>query len=125
MPHRPFPDPHGRTARPRSLTTSTRLRLGIAALLGAILAVPAAGLAQSASASYQLTRQSIDGGAGRAIGATYTVTGSVGQHDAGAPATSASFAIRGGFHRAAVAERQDRVFADGFEASPGVVQRAR
>ncbi len=73
--------------------------------------------AQSASASYQIPRQSIDGGAARATSASFTLQGSIGQPDAGAVMSSASFALRGGFHTAAPSgPRPDTIFRDGFEA---------
>lgn len=83
-----------------------------------LLLLPLAALAQSASASYQIPRQSIDGGAGRANSATYTLEGVIGQPDAGTTMTSASYDLRGGFHRAAPpAPLPDAMFADGFEGS--------
>lgn len=83
----------------------------------ALLLAPALALAQSASASYQVPRQSIDGGAGRATSASYTLNGTIGQPDAGAIKTSASYTLRGGFHRAAPdAPLPDPLFSNGFEA---------
>lgn len=74
--------------------------------------------AQSSSASYQIPRQSIDGGAGSSASASYRVDASIGQADAGQPMSSASFTVAGGFHRAAVATpRADLIFRDGFEGS--------
>jgi hypothetical protein len=83
----------------------------------ALLLAPAHALAQSASASYQVPRQSIDAGAGRATSASYTLNGTIGQPDAGATKTSASYTLRGGFHRAAPdAPLPDPLFSNGFEA---------
>ncbi len=65
------------------------------------------------SASYQISRQSVDGGGGTAGSASYEVSSSIGQADAGEPLSSASFELRGGFQRAAVLP--DALFADGFE----------
>jgi len=73
--------------------------------------------AQSASASYQVPRQSIDGGAARTTSASFTLQGTVGQPDAGAVMSSASHALRGGFHMAAPSgPRPVTIFRDGFEA---------
>jgi hypothetical protein len=73
-------------------------------------------LAQSGSASYSVPRESIDAGAGRATSSAYTVHGTLGQSDAAASASSASFSVRGGFHRAGTsAPPTDAVFANGFE----------
>lgn len=72
--------------------------------------------AQSTSASFAMPRQSIDGGAGRAASATYSVEGTIGQPDGGPVMNSASFTLSGGFHRAAAVEAlPDAVFSDGFE----------
>jgi hypothetical protein len=87
------------------------------ACASALLLAPALALAQSGSASYQIPRQSIDGGAGRATSAAYRLHGTIAQLDAGATMTSASYTLRGGFHRAApAAPLPDPLFSDGFEA---------
>lgn len=87
------------------------------ALTIAAALLPAAAFGQSSSASFQVPRQSIDGGAGRATSASYTLEGSIGQPDAGSTMTSASYSLRGGFHRAAPAEAlPDPLFSNGFEA---------
>jgi hypothetical protein len=89
--------------------------MGVVALLAAAV-MSSAVLAQSASASYQVPRQSIDGGAGRATSASYTLNGTIGQPDAGTTKTSASYTLRGGFHRAApAAPLPDPIFSNGFE----------
>lgn len=83
----------------------------------ALLALPFVVLAQAASASYQLSRQSIDGGAGPAISPSYSLDGTIGQPDAGATLRSQSYTLRGGFHpRGSNASDPDRLFRDGFEA---------
>jgi hypothetical protein len=89
-----------------------------AGVLGLMLTMgPALALAQAASATYQIPRQSIDGGAGRPTSALFTLETTIGQPDAGAAKTSASFSLRGGFQRVATAEAPPEVlFADGFEA---------
>ena len=97
--------------RPRGVKR-TAFALTIAAAL-----LPAAAFGQSSSASYQIPRQSIDGGAGRSASAGYTVNGTVGQPDAGPAMTSASYSLRGGFHLAApAAPLPDPLFSNGFEA---------
>jgi hypothetical protein len=85
--------------------------------LGAVVSLPGPALAQASSASYQIPRQSIDAGAGRATSAAYTLHGTIGQPEAGATMTSASYTLRGGFHLAApAAPLPDPLFSDGFEA---------
>jgi hypothetical protein len=87
-----------------------RAALGLACLL------PLAALAQSSSASFEVPRQSIDGGAARSTSASYALDGSIGQPDAGATSTSATYTLSGGFHRAAAAPQPDALFANGFES---------
>ncbi len=102
---------------PRGTALTAGLRTG--ALAGALLLAlsPQFAPAQSASASFQVPRQTLDGGAARTASASYAVDASIGQPDAGAPMASASFALRGGFHRAAATgPLPDGVFTDGFES---------
>jgi hypothetical protein len=96
----------------RSLASALRL-LGVALALASLSGVA---LAQSSSASYQIPRQSIDGGAQRSTSATYTLEATIGQPDAGPVMTSGSYELRGGFHRpAATGPLPDPLFSDGFE----------
>lgn len=68
-----------------------------------------------ASASHQITRQSIDAGGGRSTSARFDLVSISGQPDAAAPMSS-SYALRGGLLRAAeVATSDDPIFANGFE----------
>lgn len=86
-------------------------------LAGACLLLPMTTQAQSSSASYQIPRQSIDGGGGRASSASYTLDGTIGQPDVGATMSSASYTVRGGFHLAApTAPLPDPLFSNGFES---------
>ncbi len=74
-------------------------------------------LAQATSTSYEIPRQTIDGGAARAASASYSVDATLGQADAQQPMSSSNFQVRGGFHRPAqpLGPLPDDVFADGFE----------
>lgn len=82
----------------------------------AALAATGVALAQASSTSYQVPRQSIDGGAQRSASASYTLDATIGQPDAGPAMTSASYELRGGFHRAAATgPLPDPLFRDGFE----------
>ncbi|MBK8069636.1 MAG: hypothetical protein IPK27_19050 [Rhodanobacteraceae bacterium] len=103
------------------MTLASLFRAGMAlAMVAASIALTAMlgqaqAIAQSSSASYQIPRQSIDGGAARARSAGYTIEGTIGQPDAAPPAASASYELRGGFHRAAAGALPDPLFANGFE----------
>ena len=102
-------DDSGSTCRSGGLLAAAAL----VALIRAGLSPPSA--AQS-SASYQMPRQSIDGGAARSTSASYALNGSIGQPDAGATSSSASYSLSGGFHRNAAAPPPDALFANGFES---------
>ena len=47
--------------------------------------------------SYSIDWYKIAGGGGTSTGATYQVTGTLGQHDAGGPMTGGSYSLTGGF----------------------------
>jgi hypothetical protein len=101
----------------RTLRRQQRDRALLGALAIATTLVWWSSATGQSSASYEVPRQSMDGGAGRSSSASYELHATVGQLDAGAPMSSASFSLRGGFHRAAPAEAlPDLIFANGFEA---------
>jgi len=52
------------------------------------------------SGLYDLSWHTIDGGGGSATGGGYTLTGSVGQPDAGAAMTGGGYSLKGGFWNA-------------------------
>jgi hypothetical protein len=55
-------------------------------------------LARVASAqSYSIDWFKISGGGGTSTGAVYSVSGTIGQHDAGGPMTGGSYSLTGGF----------------------------
>jgi hypothetical protein len=60
-------------------------------LLG--LLIPAVSFAQS----YSIDWYKVAGGGGTSTGATYQVTGTIGQHDAGGAMTGGSYSLTGGF----------------------------
>jgi hypothetical protein len=68
-----------------------------AMLIPLVSAALLAGTAEFASASPEMPWSSIDGGAARMAGAGYTLTGTVGQHDAGGEATGNGYSLRGGY----------------------------
>lgn len=83
----------------------------------AALALPFIAVAQSNSANFELPRQTIDGGGGRATSSSYRLTGTIGQPDAGATLTSASFTLTGGFQRRRPPDAvSELVFSDSFES---------
>jgi len=70
------------------MNTITRLFLG----LGTALL-----LTGSARAQYSIDWFTIDGGGGTSTGGVYTVTGTIGQPDAGGPMTNGQYSVTGGF----------------------------
>ena len=82
-------------------------RVILAATLLAVLALAAAAhygpsvrqaYAQSTLATYAIDWYTIDGGGGfNSSGGTYTLSGTIGQHDAGSPMESGTFDLNGGF----------------------------
>jgi hypothetical protein len=62
-------------------------------LLLCITLLPAIGFAQS----YSISSFTIDGGGGTSTSAVYSVSGTIGQHDAGPTMTNGQFSIAGGF----------------------------
>lgn len=88
----------------------------ITALYVLLMTATLAASAQSSSASYEIPRQSIDGGGGRTSSASHTLHGTIGQPEAGAVASSASYSLRGAFHRAGpTPPGVDTLFRNGFE----------
>ncbi len=51
----------------------------------------------SAVASYSIPWWTIAGGGGTSTNGQYSVSGTIGQHDAGAPATNGAYSLTGGF----------------------------
>jgi hypothetical protein len=54
-------------------------------------------VATPAMAQYSIDWYKVSGGGGTSTGGVYTVSGTVGQHDAGGPVTGGSFSLVGGF----------------------------
>src|SRR6476661_1860656 len=67
--------------------------LPLALVLLACAAMPAAVHAQS----YSIDWYTIDGGGGTSTGGVYSVSGTIGQPDAGGPMTGGNFTLSGGF----------------------------
>jgi hypothetical protein len=53
--------------------------------------------ARSFAQPYSIDWYKIAGGGGTSTGGTYTVSGTIGQHDAGGPMTGGSYSLTGGF----------------------------
>src|SRR2546426_11713451 len=75
----------------RNLAHQWTLRFGTCLVLGCWC------LALSARAQYSIDWYTIDGGGGTSTGSVYSVSGTIGQLDAGGPLTSGQFSVTGGF----------------------------
>ncbi len=65
-----------------------------------VLAVVFSGVILSSStcqAQYSIDWSTIDGGGGTSTGGVYSVSGTIGQHDAGGPMTNGQYSVTGGF----------------------------
>ncbi len=101
------------------------LIISFLAVVALPLMLPLGVAAEATSASFELTRQTIDGGGTPAASDSFQiVSGTIGQPEAGRPMTSSSFTLSGGFQRAAsiAGPRSEDLFADGFEG--GVPRRS-
>ena len=61
------------------------------------LAATFALLGGASAQSYSIDWYTIDGGGGTSTGGVYSVSGTIGQHDAGGPMTGGNFFLTGGF----------------------------
>jgi hypothetical protein len=73
---------------------STIIRYSVAALATALFAPF---LHAQSGGTYELTWSTFDGGGGTSSGGIYSITGTIGQPDAGGPMTGGSFSVMGGF----------------------------
>lgn len=71
------------------------LKLGAALVLGGWGLGLLSGV--TASAQYAITWSTIDGGGGTSTGSVYSVSGTIGQADAGGPLTNGQYSVTGGF----------------------------
>ena len=80
----------------------------------ALLVVIGVAAAQSGG-DYEITRSTIAGG-GQAAGGDYQVSGAIGQPGADPnEAAGGEYRLRGGLYASPAGEREEAVFADGFE----------
>jgi hypothetical protein len=92
----------------------TRVRITSQILLGASLLFPAAARAQ-----FQIDWYTVDGGGGTSTGGAFSLTGTMGQPDAGS-ASGGTFACAGGFWGAAAATLPCYANCDGSTTPPVV-----
>jgi|ERR1017187_2930891 hypothetical protein len=70
-------------------------QIGFTMLLAALLLE--LGVSSALGQSYSIDWYKIAGGGGTSTGGVYTVSGTIGQHDAGGPMTGGNFSLTGGF----------------------------
>jgi hypothetical protein len=84
-----------------------------ASLFALSVLVSTAVLAQSSGGDFTLVKNTIDNGGGTSAGGNFTLTGTIGQHDASRISSGGgNFLLAGGFW----AHASDRIFKDGFES---------
>ena len=69
------------------------------------------------SQSYSIDWSTLDGGGGTSTGGVYSVTGTIGQPDAGGPMTNGQYSVIGGFWASASFLRSASVFTGGASAA--------
>jgi hypothetical protein len=69
-------------------------------------AVLSAGLCLPAFAQFAIPWYTVDGGGGTSTGGVYSVSGTIGQPDAGGPMSGGNFSLTGGFWAMAIAIQQ-------------------
>lgn len=87
-----------------------------AALLGTIQALLADG-PPSSGGPYQVDRYTVDAGGGESSGDSFTVTGTIAQHDAGELLTGGPYDLQGGFWPG-LRNLDGMIFRDSFESGP-------
>ena len=93
------------------------MRKSILTLLAALLvtAAPSISLAQSSGGDFEATKSTIDNGGGTSSGGDFSLTGSIGQHDAATQSSNGGdFSLASGFW-ASAQPPQNTIFSDGFE----------
>ncbi|MGI9015100.1 MAG: hypothetical protein ACR2GY_12760 [Phycisphaerales bacterium] len=69
----------------------------LASLALAGFATAALGMSLVTGGGYDISWHTIDGGGGTSTGGTYSLSGTIGQHDAGGPLTGSNYSLTGGF----------------------------
>ena len=67
---------------------------------------------QSSGGDFALLKSTIDNGGGISAGGNFSITGTIGQHDASGQSSGGDFLLAGGFW----AKPNDMIFSDGFES---------
>ena len=84
-------------------------------ILVVLLCASALVFAQSSGGDFEITRSTIDNGGGLSSGSEFSLSGTIGQHDANHQiSTGGGFALAGGFWANAFVS--DVIFEDGFES---------
>jgi hypothetical protein len=81
---------HLQSARGLAHSKTWRIKLAVICILTSALCLPALG-------QYSIDWSTIDGGGGTSTGGVYSVSGTIGQPDAGGPMTNGQYSVTGGF----------------------------
>lgn len=74
-----------------------RMRVPQWLALSAFFLISNSAISTAYAQQYSIDWYKVSGGGGTSTGATYTVSGTIGQHDAGGPMTGGAYALTGGF----------------------------
>jgi hypothetical protein len=91
-------------------------RAAAGAIVLLVCALAGAAWAQTSGGDFRVARSVIAGGSARASGGAFTLSATVGQHDATTPASGGDFRVSGGFWPESSTPSGDAIFDDGFEA---------
>ena len=90
-------------------------KIGAIAVAFLFILISAIALAQSSGGNFEIVKSTIDNGGGTSVGGEFSLTGTIGQHDASRHiSTGVGFSIAGGFWADAFVS--DAIFKDGFES---------
>jgi len=76
---------------------STASRNGVSNFITSFVFLLLGALGPAAAQSYAITWSTIDGGGGTSTGGVYSLSGTIGQPDAGVPMTNGQYSVTGGF----------------------------
>ena len=89
----------------------TIIILSLSALL---ILISAIALAQSSGGDFEIVKSTVDNGGGTSVGGEFSLTGTIGQHDASRQSSAGDeYLLAGGFW----AKTSDIIFSDGFESN--------
>ena len=107
-------NPSTRLSFPAARITWILILAGIACIVSLSVAVS---VNAGVEPQYSITKFTIDGGGGTSTGGVYSLSGTIGQHDASpAPATGGGYTVVGGFWGGVAQALGELIFSDSYES---------